>query len=130
MQRYNEKNMQEGLLTLLVIPPVMFHLTTISSKNSPFGEENWEYAYNRLKSTPNIHILGGVDANKVERLPILSFLIEVYEDGKRHFLHYNFVCSLLNDLYGIQSRGVSAQGHTHNAFCRCRTAMRKSLRTS
>ena len=61
--------------------------------------------YRRLKSIPNIHILGGVDAGKVERLPILSFLIEVYEDGKRHFLHYNFVCSLLNDLYGIQSRG-------------------------
>ena len=84
-----------------------FHLkqTIGTARIHRLEKKNWEYAYNRLKSIPNIHILGGVDADKVERLPILSFLIEVFEDGRRHFLHYNFVCSLLNDLYGIQSRG-------------------------
>jgi len=35
------------------------------------------------------------------RLPIFSFLIRC---GKR-FLHYNYVCAILNDLFGIQSRG-------------------------
>lgn len=34
-------------------------------------------------------------------LPIFSFLIRC---GKR-FLHYNYVCAILNDLFGIQSRG-------------------------
>lgn len=37
----------------------------------------------------------------VEQLPIFSFLIRF---GDR-FLHYNFVCALLNDLFGIQTRG-------------------------
>ena len=35
------------------------------------------------------------------KVPIFSFLIKC---GKR-FLHYNYVCALLNDLFGIQSRG-------------------------
>lgn len=41
------------------------------------------------------------------RLPLASFLIEAPEtvDGKTRFLHYGFVCSLLNDLFGIQTRG-------------------------
>ena len=67
-------------------------------------QKNWDIVYNKLKTIPNIHILGGGLDNH-ERLPVLSFLIEVYENKKKHFLHYNFVCSLLNDLYGIQSRG-------------------------
>lgn len=35
------------------------------------------------------------------RLPIFSFLIRC---GRR-FLHYNYVCAILNDIFGIQSRG-------------------------
>jgi hypothetical protein len=34
-------------------------------------------------------------------LPIFSFLIRC---GRR-FLHYNYVCAILNDVFGIQSRG-------------------------
>ena len=48
-------------------------------------------------SNPNIVVLGDF---KTPRLPIFSFLI-------RHgpsYLHYNFVCALLNDLFGIQVR--------------------------
>ncbi|KAG7395908.1 hypothetical protein PHYBOEH_003033 [Phytophthora boehmeriae] len=37
----------------------------------------------------------------VDRLPIFSFLVRF---GSR-FLHHNFVCALLNDLFGIQARG-------------------------
>jgi selenocysteine lyase/cysteine desulfurase len=48
---------------------------------------------------PQIEILGNP---KVKRLSILSFVIRG-ASGK--FLHHNFVVSLLNDLFGIQSRG-------------------------
>ena len=37
----------------------------------------------------------------MHHLPIFSFLIR---KGHR-FLHHNFVCALLNDLFGVQSRG-------------------------
>ena len=43
------------------------------------------------------------------RLPVVSFLIlappATAVDGRVRFLHYGFVCSLLNDLFGIQTRG-------------------------
>ncbi len=47
---------------------------------------------------PNIEILGNHDA---DRLSIVSFVVR---HGGRH-LHHNFVVALLNDLFGIQSRG-------------------------
>ncbi|RDD47477.1 tRNA 2-thiocytidine biosynthesis protein TtcA [Trichoplax sp. H2] len=52
---------------------------------------------------PNLLILGNTD---VPRLPIFSFLIR-HSETKR-FLHYNYVCVLLNDLFGIQARGGCA----------------------
>jgi selenocysteine lyase/cysteine desulfurase len=50
------------------------------------------------KENPNIEILGNCTA---ERLSIVSFVIR---DGER-YLHHNYVVALLNDLFGIQSRG-------------------------
>lgn len=50
------------------------------------------------KQDPNIVVLGSHDA---ERLSIVSFVIR---HGDR-FLHHNAVVALLNDLFGIQSRG-------------------------
>ena len=47
---------------------------------------------------PNIKILGNPNA---ERLSIVSFVVR---HGGR-YLHHNFVVALLNDLFGIQSRG-------------------------
>ncbi len=47
---------------------------------------------------PSLQILGSHDA---ERLSIVSFVVR---DGDA-FLHHNFVVALLNDLFGIQSRG-------------------------
>lgn len=49
-------------------------------------------------ANPNIGILGNPEA---DRLSIVSFVIE--HAGRR--LHHNFVVALLNDLFGIQSRG-------------------------
>lgn len=48
----------------------------------------------------NVMVLGSRDA---ERLSIVSFVIRHGDDGR--FLHHNFVVALLNDLFGIQSRG-------------------------
>ena len=48
---------------------------------------------------PNIDILGNVDA---ERLSIVSFTVK--RPGGR-YLHHNLVVAILNDLFGIQSRG-------------------------
>jgi hypothetical protein len=48
---------------------------------------------------PAIEILGNVDA---ERLSIVSFVVRT-PSGRR--LHHNYVVTLLNDLFGIQSRG-------------------------
>ena len=45
-------------------------------------------------------VLGNHDA---ERLSIVSFVVRHGDDGQ--FLHHNFVVALLNDLFGIQSRG-------------------------
>jgi selenocysteine lyase/cysteine desulfurase len=48
---------------------------------------------------PAIEILGNLDA---ERLSIVSFVVRA-PSGR--YLHHNFVVALLNDLFGIQSRG-------------------------
>jgi selenocysteine lyase/cysteine desulfurase len=48
---------------------------------------------------PTIEILGNLDA---ERLSIVSFVVR--GPSGRH-LHHNYVVTLLNDLFGIQSRG-------------------------
>lgn len=47
---------------------------------------------------PNIDILGN---RRAARLSIVSFVVR---HGERH-LHHNYVVALLNDLFGIQSRG-------------------------
>uniref|UniRef100_M4B796 Aminotransferase class V domain-containing protein n=1 Tax=Hyaloperonospora arabidopsidis (strain Emoy2) TaxID=559515 RepID=M4B796_HYAAE len=46
-------------------------------------------------------VLLGRQDDQIEQLPVFSFLVRF---GRR-FLHYNFVCALLNDLFGIQTRG-------------------------
>jgi selenocysteine lyase/cysteine desulfurase len=55
-------------------------------------------ALERWEANPAIEILGSLDA---ERLSIVSFVIR--HDGR--YLHHNFVVAVLNDLFGIQSRG-------------------------
>lgn len=48
---------------------------------------------------PAIEILGDLDA---DRLPIVSFLVRTPEG---RLVHHNLVVALLNDVFGIQSRG-------------------------
>lgn len=77
------------------------------------GVNNIEYtesmyikkAFEELGKVGNIEILGNNDPNK--RISIMSFNIK-YKDG---YLHHGFVSTLLNDLFGIQSRaGCSCAG--------------------
>lgn len=51
------------------------------------------------QENPNLEILGNLSA---DRLSIISFVVR--RPGGR-YLHHNFVVALLNDLFGIQSRG-------------------------
>jgi selenocysteine lyase/cysteine desulfurase len=55
-------------------------------------------AIDRWSQHPNIEVLGNPDA---DRLSIVSFVIR----HERRHLHHNYVVALLNDLFGIQSRG-------------------------
>ncbi len=55
-------------------------------------------ALHRWEANPDIEILGSREA---ERLSIVSFVVR--HAGR--YLHHNFVVALLNDLFGIQSRG-------------------------
>ncbi|MCF8530469.1 MAG: aminotransferase class V-fold PLP-dependent enzyme [Candidatus Nanopelagicales bacterium] len=56
-------------------------------------------AISEWSAHPNIQILGNLDA---DRLSIVSFVIR--KPGGM-YLHHNFVVAVLNDLFGIQSRG-------------------------
>ncbi len=51
------------------------------------------------RENPHLQILGNVEA---DRLSILSFVVR--RPGG-NYLHHNFVVAVLNDLFGIQSRG-------------------------
>ncbi len=55
-------------------------------------------ALHRWEANEGIEILG---SHHAERLSIVSFVVR--RDGR--YLHHNFVVALLNDLFGIQSRG-------------------------
>jgi selenocysteine lyase/cysteine desulfurase len=62
-------------------------------------DEFLQRAITRWSAEPAIEILGNLAA---ERLSIVSFVVRA-PSGR--YLHHNFVVSLLNDLFGIQSRG-------------------------
>jgi selenocysteine lyase/cysteine desulfurase len=77
----------------------------VRDESMPASMQGYEYqTYERVAAywkehAPNLVLLGSDDPGK--KLPIFSFLIRF---GDR-FLHYNYVCAILNDLFGIQSRG-------------------------
>ena len=62
-------------------------------------EQFWRRAAEAWSAHPSIQVLGNLDA---ERLSIVSFVIR--RPGGR-YLHHNFVVAVLNDVFGIQSRG-------------------------
>ena len=62
-------------------------------------EELLRRAVEAWRDEPAISILGNLES---QRLSILSFVVTA-PDGS--YLHHNFVVALLNDLFGIQTRG-------------------------
>ncbi|WP_224491069.1 aminotransferase class V-fold PLP-dependent enzyme [Robertkochia flava] len=61
--------------------------------------------FNKLKKISNLHILAGQHTN---RLGIFSFFIEN--------VHFNLIVKLLNDRYGIQTRGGCSCAGTYGHF--------------
>jgi selenocysteine lyase/cysteine desulfurase len=61
-------------------------------------EDLIQRAIERWQAHPNIEILGNPD---LDRLSIVSFVVR----HESRYLHHNFVVALLNDLFGVQSRG-------------------------
>ena len=64
-------------------------------------------AIERWEANPNLLVLG---SHTAERLSIVSFVVrhdgpELPGPSEQGFLHHNYVVALLNDLFGIQSRG-------------------------
>lgn len=67
-------------------------------------EENLaKLAYSEWQQIPELILLGSTTA---PRLALFSFVIRHLGTG--YYLHHNFVCALLNDIYGIQARGGCA----------------------
>ncbi len=62
-------------------------------------ERHLARAVEAWRSEPSIELLGDTDAT---RLSIVSFVVR---SPSGRYLHHNFVVALLNDLFGIQSRG-------------------------
>jgi selenocysteine lyase/cysteine desulfurase len=62
-------------------------------------------AKERLHGMENLILLGPTDLPK---LPILSFLIKAPAKLGVGYLHHNFICFILNDVFGIQARGGCA----------------------
>ena len=62
----------------------------------------YSYVSSCWSNVPGL-IVTGPAPSSVPRLPIFSLVFVHSLTGK--FLHHNFVCSLLSDLFGIQARG-------------------------
>jgi selenocysteine lyase/cysteine desulfurase len=62
-------------------------------------------ALERLGQNPKLEILGNLTA---KRLAVVSFLVRSDATSGGRYLHPRFVVRLLNDLFGIQSRGGCA----------------------
>lgn len=62
-----------------------------------------------IRTIPEIILLGN-GSHTVKRLPIFSFLVR---HPRGVFLHHNFVCAVLNDIFGIQARGNCACASTY-----------------
>nr|XP_039261606.1 uncharacterized protein LOC120337785 [Styela clava] len=87
---------------------IAFKLKETVGSESIMSRENELYkkAINEWNDIPEIEILGMLDSTaepQEHKLAVFSFLIRQVDSGL--YLHYNFVTALLNDLFGIQSRG-------------------------
>ena len=79
---------------------LVFQLKQAVGRDAIRDREEWfiRRAIESWSANPDIGLLGNT---KAERLSIVSFVVR--HGGK--YLHHNYVVALLNDLFGIQSRG-------------------------
>ncbi|XP_063236330.1 uncharacterized protein LOC134538770 isoform X2 [Bacillus rossius redtenbacheri] len=61
-------------------------------------------ALSHIRTVPELILLGN-SSGSIKRLPIFSFMVR---HPRGAFLHHNFVCAVLNDVFGIQARGGCA----------------------
>ncbi|KAI4462812.1 sulfurtransferase-related [Holotrichia oblita] len=54
-----------------------------------------------IRTIPEIILLGNASTG-LKRIPVFSFMVR---HPRGTFLHHNFVCAVLNDIFGIQARG-------------------------
>ena len=85
------ESIRAGLVFQLKLAVGSDRIRSLEERSIRRAIESWQ-------TNPNIEILGNAEA---DRLSIVSFVIR-YEG---RYLHHNFVVALLNDLFGIQSRG-------------------------
>ncbi|KAK6626395.1 hypothetical protein RUM43_006706 [Polyplax serrata] len=62
-----------------------------------------------VKNIPEFLLLGN-SSHCLKRLPFFSFIVR---HPRGMFLHHNFVCSVLSDVFGIQVRGSCADAGSH-----------------
>lgn len=67
--------------------------------------DNFRTVFAHINLIPELLLLGPTLHQGQQRLPIFSFMVR---HPRGTFLHHNFVCSVLNDLFGIQARGGCA----------------------
>lgn len=53
-----------------------------------------------IRTIPEVILLGN-GLHSMRRIPIFSFMVR---HPRGTFLHHNFVCAILNDVFGIQAR--------------------------
>ncbi|XP_059483305.1 uncharacterized protein LOC132201285 [Neocloeon triangulifer] len=58
-----------------------------------------------IKTVPELLLLGPLTHSCNQRLAIFSFMVR---HPRGTFLHHNFICTILNDVFGIQARGGCA----------------------
>jgi selenocysteine lyase/cysteine desulfurase len=84
-----------------------------AQKVTQYEERMSQRLLRALMAHERIHVLGRGDADEKTNnsVGIVSFNI-LYGNGNAEgcglYLHYNFVCALLNDLFGVQARGGCA----------------------
>ncbi|KAF5304557.1 hypothetical protein FQA39_LY09608 [Lamprigera yunnana] len=62
-----------------------------------------------IRTIPEVTLLGN-KSSSLKRLPIFSFLVR---HPRGTFLHHNFVCAVLNDIFGIQARAGCANSSSY-----------------
>ena len=105
-----EKPGTPGVLQVLKAAMVFEVKDNVTTKRIEKREhELVEKVFSRWLANPGIEILGNQDPSK--RVGIISFNIKSGTQGNKRYLHPKFVTTLLNDLFGIQSRaGCSCAG--------------------